>query len=135
MGRISFFMKEAFGSLRRNFFMTIAALVTVFLSIVVLGGVLVFVYTTDALLKEVEQKVEITVYLKTDPDPSQEQIDALQAEISGWKEVKSSVFVTKQEALDRLKADFKDNPQILEGLTGNPEIIYTKSMLDGSGMS
>ncbi len=69
MGRISFFLKEAFGSLRRNFFMTIAALVTVFLSIVVLGGVLVFVYTTDALLKEVEQKVEITVYLNTDPDP------------------------------------------------------------------
>ena len=71
MGRISFFFKEAFGSLRRNYFMTIAALVTVFLSIVVLGGVLVFVYTTDALLKEVEQKVEITVYLKTDPDPDQ----------------------------------------------------------------
>jgi len=37
MGRISFFLKEAFGSLRRNYFMTIAALVTVFLSIVVLG--------------------------------------------------------------------------------------------------
>ena len=69
MGRISFFFKEAFGSLRRNYFMTIAALVTVFLSIVVLGGVLVFVFTTDALLREVEQKVEITVYLKTDPDP------------------------------------------------------------------
>jgi cell division transport system permease protein len=120
MGRISFFLKEAFGSLRRNFFMTIAALVTVFLSIVVLGGVLVFVYTTDALLKEVEQKVEITVYLNTDPDPSQEEIDALSAEISGWKEVKNSIFITKQEALDRLKEDFADNPEILEGLTGNP---------------
>lgn len=120
MGRISFFLKEAFGSLRRNYFMTIAALVTVFLSIVVLGGVLVFVYTTDALLKEVEQKVEITVYLKTAPDPTQDQIDAMQTQILGWPEVKSSVFVTKQEALDRLKADFKDNPQILEGLTGNP---------------
>jgi cell division transport system permease protein len=120
MGRISFFLKEAFGSLRRNYFMTIAALVTVFLSIVVLGGVLVFVYTTDALLKEVEQKVEITVYLKTDPDPTQDQIDAMQTQILGWPEVKSSVFVTKQEALDRLKKDFQDNPQILEGLTGNP---------------
>ena len=32
MGRISFFLKEAFGSLRRNYFMTIAALVTVFLA-------------------------------------------------------------------------------------------------------
>ncbi len=120
MGRISFFLKEAFGSLRRNYFMTIAALVTVFLSMVVLGGVLVFVYTTDALLKEVEQKVEITVYLKTDPDPTQDQIDAMQTEILGWPEVKASVFVSKQDALARLREDFKDNPEILEGLTGNP---------------
>ena len=120
MGRISFFLKEAFGSLRRNYFMTIAALVTVFLSIVVLGGVLVFVYTTDALLKEVEQKVEITVYLKTDPDPSPDEIAAMTSDIMSWPEVKSSTFVSKEDALDRLKEDFKDNPEILEGLTGNP---------------
>jgi cell division transport system permease protein len=120
MGRISFFLREAFGSLRRNYFMTIAALVTVFLSIVVLGGVLVFVYTTDALLKEVEQKVEITVYLKTDPDPSESEIGAMQTEIMGWSEVKSSVFVSKIQALERLKEDFKDNPEILEGLSSNP---------------
>jgi cell division transport system permease protein len=120
MGRISFFLKEALGSLRRNYFMTIAALVTVFLSIVVLGGVLVFVYTTDALLKEVEQKVEITVYLKTAPDPTQDQIDALQTQILSWKEVKTSQFVSKQDALDRLRKDFEKDPEILEGLTGNP---------------
>ena len=120
MGRISFFLKEAFGSLRRNYFMTIAALVTVFLSIVVLGGVLVFVYTTDALLKEVEQKVEITVFLKTDPDPTTAQVEAMQTKIVGWTEVKSSTFVSKDEALQRLKDDFKDDPSILAGLTGNP---------------
>jgi cell division transport system permease protein len=120
MGRISFFLKEAFGSLKRNYFMTIAALVTVFLSIVVLGGVLVFVYTTDALLKEVEEKVEITVYLKTDPDPSQADVEAMQTEIMSWPEVKSSVYVSKTDALERLKEDFKDNPEILENLTSNP---------------
>ncbi len=120
MGRISFFLKEAFASLRRNYFMTIAALVTVFLSILVLGGVLVFVYTTDALLKEVEQKVEITVYLKTDPDPTAADIEAMQTKIMTWSEVKSSVFVSKDEALQRLKDDFKDDPDILKGLTGNP---------------
>ncbi len=120
MGRISFFLKEAFGSLRRNYFMTIAALVTVFLSIVVLGGVLVFVYTTDALLKEVEQKVEITVYLKNNPDPTESEVGAMQTEIMSWPEVKSSVFVSKQDALERLRQDFKDNPEILDGLTGNP---------------
>jgi cell division transport system permease protein len=120
MGRISFFLKEAFGSLKRNYFMTIAALVTVFLSIVVLGGVLVFVFTTDALLKEVEEKVEITVYLKTDPDPSQADVEAMQTEIMSWPEVKSSVYVSKTDALERLKEDFKDNPEILENLTSNP---------------
>jgi cell division transport system permease protein len=120
MGKISFFLREAFGSLRRNYFMTIAALVTVFLSIVVLGGVLVFVYTTDALLREVEEKVEITVYLKTDPDPSPEESEALEAEIQSWSEVKAVDFISKETALERLREDFKDNPEILDGLTGNP---------------
>jgi cell division transport system permease protein len=120
MGKISFFLKEAFGSLRRNYFMTIAALVTVFLSIVVLGGVLVFVYTTDALLKQVEQKVEITVYLKNNPDPTSDQVAAMQKEITAWPEVKSCTFISKEEALAKMKDWLKDNPGALEGLSGNP---------------
>ena len=106
--------------MRRNYFMTVAALVTVFLSIVVLGGVLVFVYTTGALLREVEQKVEITVYLKTDPDPAATDVAALQSQIQGWPEVKSVTYVSKDEALARLKQDFANNPEIVANLTTNP---------------
>jgi cell division transport system permease protein len=120
MGRISFFLKEAFGSLKRNYFMTIAALVTVFLSMLVLGGVLVFVFTTDALLGQVEQKVEITVYFKTKPDPSTEQITTLQTEIKSWDQVSTCVFVSKDEALDRIKEWYADKPEIWENLTSNP---------------
>jgi len=120
MGKISFFLKEAFGSLTRNYFMTIAAFVTVFLSILVLGGVLVFVFTSDALLKEVEEKVEITVYLKNDPDPEPDQISAMQSEIAGWTEVKECIFVSKADALERMKEWFKDNPEVLDSLSGNP---------------
>jgi cell division transport system permease protein len=121
MGRISFFFKEAFGSLRRNYFMTIAALVTVFLSITVLGGVLVFVFTSDALLSELEQRVELTVYLKTDSEePSAEEIAALQAQIMKWPEVKSCTFVTKEEALERMKKEYADRPEIFDTLTRNP---------------
>ena len=120
MGKISFFFREAFGSLRRNYFMTVAALVTVFLSIVVLGGVLVFVYTTGALLKEVEQKVEITVYLKTDPEPTAQDVSTMQTQIQGWTEVKAVTYVSRDQALARLKQDFKSNPEILDGLKSNP---------------
>jgi cell division transport system permease protein len=137
MGKISFFFKEAFGSLRRNYFMTIAALVTVFLSIVVLGGVLVFVFTTDALLAGVEQKVEITVYLKTDPDPTQDEITAMQATITGWKDVvKSCTFVSKEDALQRVKDWFKDKPEVLENLTGNPlPASFEVSLIDPQSVS
>lgn len=120
MGKISFFFKEAFGSLRRNYFMTIAALVTVFLSIVVLGGVLVFVFITDALLAEVEEKVEITVFLKTDPDPTADEVSAMQAQINTWPEVKNVTYVTKEQALEQMKEDYADSPEIFESLTGNP---------------
>jgi cell division transport system permease protein len=120
MGKISFFFKEAFGSLKRNFFMTIAALVTVFLSMLVLGGVLVFVFTTDALLGQVEKKVEITVYFKTKPDPDSEKILALQTEINSWPEVKTCEFVSKEQALANFKERYKDHPEWFEGLTSNP---------------
>jgi len=69
---------------------------------------------------EVEEKVEITVYLKTDPDPEPDQIKVMQVEIMSWPEVKSSVFVSKEDALDRLREEFKDNQELLDNLTGNP---------------
>jgi cell division transport system permease protein len=118
MAKISFFFREAFGSLRKNYFMTIAALVTVFLSMAVLGVVMVFAYNIDAVLKDVEQKVEISVFLKD--SATAEEIEAMQAEIVGWSEVKESQFISKEDALERLKEDLKDHPEVLESLSGNP---------------
>jgi len=79
------------------------------------------VFTTDALLKGVEQKVEIAVYFKTEPaDPAPEQMTALQTEIASWTEVKGCVFVSKEEALERIKEWYKDTPEVYESLTSNP---------------
>jgi cell division transport system permease protein len=121
MGKLSFFFKEAFGSLRRNYFMTIAALVTVFLSIVVLGGVLIVVFTSEAMIEQMEQKVEIRVYFKSEPtDPPLDQMQALQAAILTWPEVKECVLVTKDEAMERIKEWYKETPEVYESLTSNP---------------
>jgi cell division transport system permease protein len=82
--------------------------------------VLVFVFMSDALLAEVEEKVEITVYLKSDPDPEPDQITAMEADIISWAEVKECVFVSKSDALERMKEWFADNPEVLDNLSGNP---------------
>lgn len=118
MGRISFFLSEAFRSLWRNYFMTIAAVVTVFLSMFLLGVVMVFVYNINAVLKDVEQKVEITIYLKD--SANSDEIEALRQEIVDLPEVKEVQFIDKDEALKRLKEDLKEHEELLKDLPRNP---------------
>lgn len=118
MGRVSFFLGEAFRSLWRNYFMTIAAVVTVFLSMFLLGVVMVFVYNINAVLKDVEQKVEISVYLKD--TASADDIETMQKEIVEMVEVKDSQFISKDEALKRLKEDLKEHEELIKDLPANP---------------
>jgi len=120
MGKLSFFFKEAFGSLRRNYFMTIAALVTVFLSIMVLGVVLVFVFTTNEMLGDVEDKVQINVFFLRDPDPTPDAMSTMQATIEDWPEVQGVTFVGKDEAFEIMKEKLSDNPKLFEDLPRNP---------------
>ncbi len=81
---------------------------------------MVFVFTSDTLMKQVEKKVEITVYFKTKPDPDTEEILALQTEINSWPEVKTCEFVSKEQALVNFKERYKDHPEWFENLTSNP---------------
>ena len=48
------------------------------------------------------------------------EASALQSEILAMPEVSRVVFVSKEDALARLKEDFKSNPEILDGLATNP---------------
>lgn len=118
MGRIRFFLSEAFRSLWRNYFMTVAAVVTVFLSMFLLGVVMVFVYNINAVLEDVEQKVEITIYLKD--SATGDEIEALRQEIVDLPEVKEVQFIDKDEALKRLKEDLKEHEELLKDLPSNP---------------
>ena len=118
MGRIKFFLAEAFRSLWRNYFMTIAAVVTVFLSMFLLGVVMVFVFNINAVLKDVEQKVEITIYLKD--SATADEIEAMRQELVDQPDVKEVQFIDKDEALKRLKEDLKEHEELLQDLPSNP---------------
>ncbi|NLT34935.1 MAG: ABC transporter permease [Gaiellales bacterium] len=118
MERLRFFLSEALGSLRRNYFMTIAAVLTVLLSMTVLGAVLMIASNIDGLLRDIKNQVEITVYLED--AATTEQIEEFQQEIVSWEEVKDVRFISKEEALEIMKEEFEDNPEIVDSLTVNP---------------
>ena len=116
--RFRFFFSEAVDSLTRNWVMSIAAIVTVLVSMFVLGiGVFVFFNLQNAT-SGVRSKLEIEVFIKN--GVSQDQIDQLGDQIRAMPEVKSVNFVNKDEALNRLRDSLKGHEDVLQALSGNP---------------
>ena len=121
--RLSFFLAEALESLRRNWVMTIASVLTVLVTMAILGVVLV----TDKNLNEgttsLTNRVEIEVFIKGAP-PQQSAIDALHDKIAAMQQqgvVKSFTYVSQAQALQDLRKTLGSNAdQIVNNLTTNP---------------
>jgi cell division transport system permease protein len=113
-------LSEALESLRRNWVMTIASVLTVLVTMAILGVVLV----TDKNLKEgttsLTNRVEIEVFIKGAP-PQQSAIDALGAKIRSMPQVKSVTYISQAQALQDLKKMLGSNAdQIVNNLETNP---------------
>lgn len=115
---LKYYFTEGVKSFWKNWVMSIAAISTVCICLLILGAFTFFAFYINVLIKSVESKVEITVYLK-DTTTSSEVAD-LQNEVSSWSETKEVKYISKEEALEKLKNDLKDQPEMLDALSGNP---------------
>ncbi|MHB0976720.1 MAG: permease-like cell division protein FtsX [Candidatus Aquicultorales bacterium] len=113
-----YFLRESLQSFKRNWVMSTAAIITVAVSLLVVGGVMIGASTIGNIIKSEEQKVEVVTYVKEGTPP--ESVDALQNEIISWSQVKNVAYVSKDEALDRLKKQLADTPEMLQAMEGNP---------------
>jgi cell division transport system permease protein len=117
--KASFFLSEALGSLRRNWVMTIAAVLTVFISMAILGFVLVIDRNLNQGATSLKNRVMIEVFLKDSATP--EQVAQLKQEIEAMPEFKSMTYISKDQALKEFKERLGENAQsILENLSTNP---------------
>jgi cell division transport system permease protein len=114
--RLGFFLGEALGSLRRNWVMTMAAVITVFISTVILGSVLVMGENLNRGATSLENRVMIEVFIK-DEATSQQQKE-FQERVAAMPEVKDFRFVSKEEALERFQETVGD--YITKNLPTNP---------------
>lgn len=118
--RINFFYYtgEAVKSFRKNVAMSLAAVITIAITLLILGAVVIMLLNLGNVIKSIEKKVEVTVYLAANADT--DAVSTLQKEILSWSEVEKVEFISKEEALQRLKEDLKDRPEMLEAISGNP---------------
>ncbi len=107
-------VREALSSIRLNGLMSVASVSTVAISLLVLAVFLLVAVNLEYAAKVVESQLEIKAYVNE--GASSEVIGDLQGKISGLAGVAGVEYVSKAEALDRLRAQLKDRADLLEGV-------------------
>ncbi len=114
---LGFFLAEAFKNLRLNLLMSVTAATTTAVCILVLGiGLLVDAHV-EGIVGNVGQDVTITAFFPEDID--QERIDEVVSSVESYPEVNESAYVSKEEALERFRETFADQPDIAGSISSD----------------
>ena len=110
---LGFFLAEALKNLRLNVLMSITAVTTTFICILVFGlGLLVSAHI-QGVIGSVREDVSVEAFM---PNASSEEVDALANEVEGWPEVADVTTVSEEEAFAEFKDKFEDQPDLYEDL-------------------
>jgi cell division transport system permease protein len=113
--RTKLFVSEAVRSIGANISTTVAATMTVLIGMFLLGLFIALFSWVNSWTDHVRKDVLVKVFLVQ--DASETQINAVRAKLLAFPETKTVVFVSKDEALNRMKAKY---PDLTENLSSNP---------------
>lgn len=114
MTSITRFFREAIQGFTRNASTAIGSIVTIFLSLLIIGLFMAGGSMLDSLMSSVEDEVSITCYISD--DATETQYKSMMDKIKGFDSVQSVSFTSKDQAMENFK---KTNPDIMDGLDGN----------------
>ena len=107
-------LKEGFKNFYRNGWLSFATISVLTLSLYVVSIVIMLGITANLLLKNVQDKVNVSVYFN--PDIKEEQIIQIKGELEKYKEIKSINYVSKNQALDEFLSGGGNNSAISQAL-------------------
>jgi cell division transport system permease protein len=117
--KIGFFIAEAFRALRRSAAPSVAAIVTIVVTTLLLGVLVPVLKASEDKAQDVRDQIGLNVYLYDDATPAER--DALQRKLQAIQHVESVEYVSKQEAVNilegRVKGDLRNS---LDELDQNP---------------
>ncbi len=113
-----YYFKEAFGSIRRNIWMSFASTGVVTVTLLIFGTFLLTATNLAVMTKNLETTVEISVFL--DKEIKDDDRVLLGRELAATKHVESARFVSKEEGLKQLQREMGWEDEDLEVLGANP---------------
>jgi cell division transport system permease protein len=117
MGRILFFLQEGLRAMRRSGAPSLAAVITVVVTVVLLGVLVPIVQTTQGKADQVENQLELKAFLFLDATP--EETTDLQKQIQAIPHVASVDYVDQNEAL-KIMQDRLHDENLIGELKSNP---------------
>ena len=107
-------LRTALKSVTHTGLMSLASVSTVAISLLVLAVVLLIAANLQQMASTMESQVQIKVYLKD--NQTEEVKKGLQLRVSATPGVISATFISKEQALEQVKNEFKDQRDVLDGL-------------------
>jgi cell division transport system permease protein len=117
MRSLAYFIKEALGNSKKNFSTTLGAVVTIFLSLLIIGVFMVLSLVIYQLVSEAENTLAIEIFL--DDNALEADVSSLEDYVRSLPEVEAIVYVSKEESLERFK-ELSYSAAITDALDGNP---------------
>jgi len=124
--RAKYVLAEVLVGLWRNVTMTIAMMITMTVSLSMLGASLLMYLQVDKMKEFYYSQVEVSIYLKNDVTP--EQRSDLESKLKADGLVERYIYETKEQAYENFKKMFGDAPQMVESVGPNemPESFRVK---------
>ena len=102
----------------RHRFMTGATVLTTALMLLMLNVFVVLVTHLNVALEALEHRVNVIAYIREDAPPG--KVRELQSSLQNRSDVLEVIYVTKDEALARLREHFADRAELLAMVSDNP---------------
>ena len=111
-------LRQALSGMRRAGFMSVACIMIMTFSLLILGIFLMATANLREVLRYAHEKVEIVAFLRD--GVTRESADSLMLEIRNIPYVETIRYVSATEALERLRSEFGARSYILDALDVNP---------------
>jgi len=115
---VGYFVRESIQNFRRNWVMSLGAVITIYLSLLLVGVFIATGFVVNSVVQNVEDKVTIQIFLKD--GAASADVNALQNQLVSDPLVAGVDYTTKDEALQKFKKDMQQSPEIIDQLEGNP---------------
>lgn len=117
--RPDYVLRETASSLKRNFTLTVASLLTVAVSLSLVGAALLLRQGVQNATLRWQGGIEFIVFLN--PDVSGDQTEAIGRELAENPEVDEVSYVSQDDAYEEFKVLFRNSPEMVDSVS--PEVL------------